>query len=331
MSSSSTAQLIVTIAEYYTIYTGFITLFFGIIGNISLIFVLTRLRIFRGNPSAFYLITESITNSLQMAILLTSRIAMNGFATDLTQTILFWCRLRASFRAYFTLKPLSIICFSAIDQYLSTSYYPFLRQKSTMNLTKILITIVTIVWILHGIPFFLFSGIQTTYGCFIYNSSFLNYIIYFYYPILSGILPIIISTFFGVLAYRNVRRIVRRQMPIRRRKFDQQLTAMILIRVVFLVIMISPYVLERIYAVVFKTKHGILYDAILILIDDVAYSFFHINYAGSFYLFLISSKRFRRQVKHAFIQKFWEIFCTKRIHQNQIVPITQSCISEDDF
>ncbi|CAF5053362.1 unnamed protein product, partial [Rotaria sp. Silwood1] len=149
MSSSSTAELIVTVAEYYTIYTGFITLFFGIIGNISLIFVLSRLRIFRGNPSAFYLITESITNLFQMAVLLTSRIAMNGFATDLTQTILFWCRLRSLFRVYFTLKPLSIICFSAIDQYLSTSYYPFLRQKSTMKLAKILITIVTIVWVLH--------------------------------------------------------------------------------------------------------------------------------------------------------------------------------------
>ncbi|CAF3357361.1 unnamed protein product [Rotaria sp. Silwood2] len=277
MSSSSTAELIVTIAEHYTIYTGFITLVFGVIGNISLIFVLTCLKIFRGSPSALYLITESITNLLQMAVLLTSRIAMNGFATDLTQTVLFWF------------------------------------------------------WILHGIPFFIFSGIQSTNGCFIYNSSFVNYIIYFYYPILSGILPIIISTFFGVLAYRNVRRIVRRHMPIRRRKLDQQLTAMILIRVVFLVIMILPYVLERIYAVIFKAKHGTLYDAVFTLIDDVAYSCFHINYAGSFYLFLISSKRFRRQVKHAFIQRCWRICCTKGIQQNQVVPSTQSCISEDDF
>ncbi|CAF3160740.1 unnamed protein product [Rotaria sp. Silwood2] len=331
MSSSSTAELIVTIAEHYTIYTGFITLVFGVIGNISLIFVLTCLKIFRGSPSALYLITESITNLLQMAVLLTSRIAMNGFATDLTQTVLFWCRLRGLLRSYFTLKPLCIICFSTIDQYLSTSYYPFLRQKSTIKLAKILIAIATIVWILHGIPFFVFSGIQSTNGCFIYNSSFLNYIIYFYYPILSGILPIIISTFFGVLAYRNVRRIVRRHMPIRRRKLDQQLTAMILIRVVFLVIMILPYVLERIYAVIFKAKHGTLYDAVFTLIDDVAYSFFHINYAGSFYLFLISSKRFRRQVKHAFIQKCWRICCTKGIQQNQVVPSTQSCISEDDF
>ncbi|CAF5074016.1 unnamed protein product [Rotaria sp. Silwood1] len=95
--------------------------------------------------------------------------------------------------------------------------------------------------------------------------------------------------------------------------------------------MILPYVLERIYMVSFKINNSGLYDAILILIDDVAYSFFHINYAGSFYLFLISSKRFRRQVKYAFIQKFWEIYCTRRKHQNQVFPITQSCISEDDF
>ncbi|CAF5084844.1 unnamed protein product, partial [Rotaria sp. Silwood1] len=49
-----------------------------------------------------------------------------------------------------------------------------------------------------------------------------------------------------VLAYQNVRRIVRRHMSINRRKLDQQLSAMILIRVGFLVVMTLPYVLQRI-------------------------------------------------------------------------------------
>ncbi len=48
---------------------------------------------------------------------------------------------------------------------------------------------------------------------------------------------------------QNVRRIVRRQLPILRRRLDRQMTAMVLIRVVFFVCLALSYSSYRIYAI----------------------------------------------------------------------------------
>ncbi|CAF4702066.1 unnamed protein product, partial [Rotaria sp. Silwood2] len=217
-------------------------------------------------------------------------------------TSVFWCKLKPFFTQSINLISLNIVCFAAIDQYLSTSYHPFLRQKSTIKLAKILTTIASIFWILHGTSVLFLLEIQSKYGCNAYNQEFRNYVAYFYYLILVGALPITVSTFFSILAYQNVRRIVRCQMPIRRRKLDQQLTAMILVRVGFLVIMILPYLLQRIYTVsTLTTNNSPISQAVLQLIAAITISLFNINCAGSFYIFLMSSTRFRRQVKHVFI------------------------------
>jgi hypothetical protein len=280
MSSSSTAQIILAVSQQYTIYVSFFILFSGVFGHTCNIFVLTRLKIFRTNPSAFYFIAESIVNLLQMLIPFTSRIAINGFAHDLTQTSLIWCKLRQVLTQASTLISLSIVCFTGIDQYLRTNYRPYLRQMSTISLAKILITSASIIWILHGIPIGIFFEIRSTSGCNIYDQNFITYAKYVYYLILTGTLPITISTLFSVLAYQNVRRIIRRQISIRRRKLDQQLTAMIIVRVGFLVAMTVPYVLQRIYTLsVVINKNDLVHRAIVQLIGAITISLFYLNYS----------------------------------------------------
>ena len=277
---STTAQAILIASQQYTVYVSFIILFSGLLGHFCNIIVLTRSKIFRGNPSAFYLIAESIVNLLQMLIPFTSRIAINGFAYDLTETSLLWCKARQISTQATTLVSLSIVCFASIDQYFSTSHRSYLRQMSTIALAQILISIAVIIWIAHGIPVGIFFKIQPITGCNIYNSNFINYIVYVYYLLLTGILPISVSTLFSVLAYRNVRRIIRRQIAIRRRKLDQQLTAMILARVTFLVILTVPYVLQRIYTLsVIIDEDNLIHKAIVQLIGAITISLFYLNYA----------------------------------------------------
>ncbi|CAF1005625.1 unnamed protein product [Adineta steineri] len=319
---SSVAQSILIASQQYTIYVSFIILFSGVFGHIFNILIFTHLKIFRGNPSAIYLISESIVNLFQMLISFSSRIAINGFNNDLTQTSIVWCKLRNAFVPTFTLISLSIVCFAAIDQYLSTNHYPYLRQMSTTKTAKNLITLAIIIWCLHSLPLLILFEIRPIAGCNIYNQGMITYVTYVYYLILTGALPIAISTLFGILAYQNVRRIVRQQIAVRRRKLDQQLTAMIIVRVGFLVVLTVPYVLQRIYSnVVYISKEDVIHKAVLQLVGSVTISLFYLNYSGSFYLFLISSGRFRRQVKNVFLHKFWRIYCRNRIRQNQILPL----------
>lgn len=278
--SSSTAEPIILVSQQYTIYVSFIILFSGVFGHMCNIFVLTHLKIFRDNPSAFYLIAESIVNLFQMLVPFTTRIAINGFAYDLTQTSLVWCKLRQMLTQSSTLISLSIVCFDAIDQYLSTNYRPYLRQMSTISLAEVLIITATIIWILHGLPAGVYFEIQSTSGCNMYNQGFINYVTYVYYLILTGTLPIGISTVFSVLAYRNVRRIIRRQIAVRRRKLDKQLTAMIIVRVGFLVATTTSYFLQRIYTLsVVISKTDLIHKAVVQLIGAITISFFYLNYS----------------------------------------------------
>jgi hypothetical protein len=104
----------------------------------------------------------------------------------------------------------------------------------------------TLLCLLHTVPFGIFLVIRPVSGCVISNIGLINYYSFFFYPVLNGLLPIFVSSLFSILAYQNVRRIVRRQIPIDRQRLDRQLTAMIFVRVIFFVLLQLPYTIYRI-------------------------------------------------------------------------------------
>ncbi|CAF1158460.1 unnamed protein product [Adineta steineri] len=129
----------------------------------------------------------------------------------------------------------------------------------------------------------------------------------FSFGVIVGFLPIVIASSFSVLAYRNVRRIVRRQLPIVRRKLDKQITAMVLIRVIAYVCLVSPYNIYRIYAVNFPTSRSVpMVYAVGRLLQTILLSINNINFVINFHIFVIFSSRFRRQVKFVLVKKCWQ-------------------------
>ena len=129
-----------------------------------------------------------------------------------------------------SVSSVTIVCFTAIDQYLSTSHYAQLRQLSNFKSARRLVFGLASVVSLFCIPTPIFQEIRRS-NCAIYNSSYNYYYSFVYFCIIIGVLPVTIASSFSLLSYQNVRRIVRRQIPIVRRRLDQQLTAMILARV----------------------------------------------------------------------------------------------------
>jgi hypothetical protein len=193
------------------------------------------------------LTVASSVDSFQLIFGTFTRVLTSATGYDATRASLFWCK----FRAYLTLSAGVIltftICFSAIDQYLSTSYYARVRQISTFKLAQRAVIILILFALVYDVSFVIFEQIDPFAGCGTYNAAFNYFYSFVHLCILIGILPIAISSFFGLLAYQNVRRIVRRHMPIVRRRLDHQLTAMVLVRVVLLVITNVPYISERMY------------------------------------------------------------------------------------
>jgi hypothetical protein len=249
MESLSTTVNILNNTRKYILYINYIIVFCGFIGHILNILVLTQLRLFQGNRWAFYLIIDSVVNIVFSLVQSSNTILQTISGNDSQGNILVWCRMRSVLFQTCTLLSSFTICFAACDQFFSTSYRLNMRQMCTLKLAQSLIFVGGWICLLHSIIFGLFLNVPSSLGCVITNPILTEYASWFYYPVLYGPLPIVIASLSSLLAFRNVRRIIRQQVPIVRRRLDQQMTAMILMRVLSYVIFSLPYSVYRIYAI----------------------------------------------------------------------------------
>jgi len=251
ISTAMSATEILYLATQCSIYSPWFNIIFGLIGNIINLVVFTQLKLFRNNRSAFYITIETISNFLYELFFLCSSILTIIYGDDASGRSLFWCKFRYMLNHPLILMNGYMISCSAMDQYFSTNYRVYQRQICTIKLARIIVYTCIFVSIGHSIAFGLAYDIQPSVGCVISNPIWVHYSSYVYYPFIIGLLPICISSLFSVLAYRNVRRIVRRQIPIVRRRLDKQMTALVLIRVIMFVCLGLPYNTYRIYAINF--------------------------------------------------------------------------------
>ncbi|CAF1422068.1 unnamed protein product [Adineta steineri] len=307
MSSSSISDGILSFATQYSIYTGCITFSFGVIGNVLNLLVFTQLKLFRTNRCAFYITIESITNFIYQFVSISLTVLTSIYGDDATGRFLIWCKLRYILAQTCALTNFYMICFSAVDQFFSTNHRLNLRQMCTLKLGRYFAFIFICFVIIHSIVLGSSYDIKPTLGCVLSNYVWVQYSTYFFNPILYGFLPIVIASTFSILGYRNVRRIVRRQLPIVRRKLDKQITAMVLIRVIAFVCLTLPNNAYRIYVINFPISRSMpMVYAVGRLLQAILLSVNNINYMISFYIFIVFSSRFRRQVKFVLVKKCWQ-------------------------
>lgn len=278
--STHEEQMIYYMNYITSVYLGYVTIIAGLIGNGINLLVFTRLKLFRSNPSAFYLIIAAIVETFQLTVVVSTRVitATNGY--DPTRASIVWCKLRAFLSQWgATMLPM-IICSSAFDQYLSTSYHASLRQMSSLRLAQILVSTFCVLAAGYSVPSQIFQEIHPRLGCGTYNASYNYFFSFVHLCIIIGLLPIVISSFFSLLAFRNVRRIIRRQIPIVRRRLDRQLTAMILVRVALFVTATLPLASVRTYQINRPVDEDNDYEvAVYTLIRMVVTTFYNVNYS----------------------------------------------------
>ncbi|CAF1304636.1 unnamed protein product [Adineta steineri] len=215
-----------------------------------------------------------------------------------------------------------MICCTAADEYFSTNYLYNIRYLCTLKLSRYLAFVFICIWITHSIIQTFFYNIVPSLGCKISNDIYLRYATYFTYPVLTGLLPIVISLLCSLFAYQNVRRLVRRQISVARRRLDRQITVMCFMRVIAFICLAAPYCCYRIYAVNNPVSRSEpLEFANRQLVHVIFASLASLNFGISFYLFIISSSHFRRQVKFILVKKCWNRWknlCCFR--NNEITP-----------
>ena len=244
--STLTVSTLGYISQQITIYGGSIILVGGIVGNLLNVIVFLNLRTFRENSCAFYLIVMSFVNIGNLMTGLLSRILMSGFDVDWTLISSFYCKFRWYGLQFCLLTSFTCICLATIDQYMATCAHVQWRQLSNIKTAYRLTALFIIIWLLHGILYIIYfdlirSSLTGKISCTSGNIIFLQYHIWGYLIFLAGVLPLIVTSFFGLFAYNNIQQLARRTIPLVQRELDKQLIMMVLVQVICNFIFTLPY------------------------------------------------------------------------------------------
>lgn len=276
------------VTDQIIIYGGIFVLIFGTIGNALNIIVFLSLQTFRRNPCAFCLLVLSISEIGTLVFFILPVTFANIFKNSASVYTLFPCKPRMGLANTFVLLSNSIMSLASIDQRLST-LLPNRHYGFNLKAMRCLIISITVISILHAIPFFVYYEEQPLSGtngtiCRISdnNKIFIIYALYVSLPVVDGLLPVMIMSIFGLLALQNVRSMRKKQVHIIRFRLEQQLTAMVLMKSFSLAITMIPFIIVYLTAYVLSLRtNDIDTRRILLQVSRLFTLLFYINYSVS--------------------------------------------------
>jgi hypothetical protein len=232
------------IIQQYTLYVGYFLLITGILGNLMNIYILSVIRSYRSTPCTFYYLIASIYDIIIILVGLISRILESGYELDQLNSSVIWCKIRQYFITSISIIPFYCQCLGTIDQFFVTSKNERLRQWSTIKRACWNSLCMSIICLLHGIPFFVYYDISpTTKLCSSTNISLNTYFPIFVLLIFLFI-PTSLTIIFGFLTCRNMSQ----SIALANQQADRQLTVMICMQIVLTVLTTIPYGIFQIYS-----------------------------------------------------------------------------------
>jgi hypothetical protein len=218
------------VIQQYTLYVGYFLLITGIFGNIMNIYILSAVSSYRLTPSTFYFLIASIYDIIVILVGLFSRILEIGHGLNWSNSSAIWCKIRQYLIVSTSVIPFYCQCFATIDQFLVTSKNRHLRQFSTIKRTYWIIIILTIICLLHGIPFFIYYDISPkTNLCSSINVTLSSYLS-IYVLVIFLFIPALLTIIFGFLTYQNVKQ----SISLHNQHADRQITLMIFMQIILL-------------------------------------------------------------------------------------------------
>ncbi|CAF1271813.1 unnamed protein product [Rotaria sordida] len=263
----------------------------------AIIFV--SIKTFRRSSSTYYIVGQSLSDVNVLLILLLQVIpsTSSSVSSIACKLILFFLQLTVS-------VAMSFLCLSAFDRWACTSQSARIRQLSSIRVAQRVFPIPFILWSLVNIPFLVYCDlVPPIFSCWFTNDLFMRIGILVLSQILTVLLPLIILILFGLLTYRNIRLVIHvRQQPNQSRQsnWEQQMTRMMLIQTLLSIFCTIPRAIFVVYTI-FTIDESVTRNfdqlSIIFLVDTLTISIISLNFASSFYIFLLSSPRLRQMIQ----------------------------------
>ncbi len=300
----------------------------GIIGSLFNIFTLLQKQ-FRRNPCSLYFLSASTTDFFIMNLVLLMDLMRyfnpKFFVYISTTTI--WCQLGKYFIYLLSCLSSTYISLACFDRFCTSSHREKLRSLSRIKVSRILIPLVFIIWILFSLHLFvtfdIIPSISTnSYQCTNAPNIYMFYLLIdgYFFAMFNGLIVPIFLASFGFLIHRNVQQSRRRTAPIRNTNINKTATMVVaapnltlnrynlhLITILFVqssltIFLNIPYMIIYLNDIYNNVPYGnqllLLFYAIF---TYVARWFWFTNYAKTFYVSSLSSLVFRKILKKQLI------------------------------
>ncbi|CAF1482238.1 unnamed protein product [Adineta steineri] len=294
-----------------------------ILGNIGNFLIIILFYQRRKNSCAMYLLCAAIINSAS----LTCSGVINVYALDYgdpTARSLFFCKLRLYVLNIWNQSGRYLTVLPCIDRYMWTRDDAHTRFMNRSSTSRYLAAMVFLLWHIFPIHIAVLATISNG-KC----SEFgVYYVVYqVYNSIFLGLLPPILMSAFGFLAYYNMKKLHLRVRPIgnnsdhngRVNRHDRDLLLMVLTEVVvyFLTTIPYPFVVLEIavtnYMGVIKSAERVEIENFL---NSTTLTLLYLNNSSPFYTYFAASKAFRKDCKTLFMR--WRNRVIRPLTMNQI-------------
>jgi hypothetical protein len=238
------------------------------------------------------------------------------------------CKLNIYILNILGLIPKIMIILACVDRFMITHNRATFRAFSTPKRAKWIVFFSVIFCLLFTIhvPFIttIMNGQCSSFG--IYSTIYNVYIIIF-----VGLIPPVVMGIFGYLTYRNMRQMRSRVQPIIHnridtdhsiRRLDRDLLIIVISEVVVYIVTTTLFpliLLEMLISQYVISNKSIQYFQMEIFILNIALVLLSVNDSIAFYIYLISSKSFRRDFKQLITKGYRKL----RIHP-VTMPVTRT-------
>jgi len=308
---------LVSFQGYLTRYGMTTYLILGNFGNLFNIMIFCQLS-HRKNSCSLYLLMASIMNIFTLNFGIIPTLYSLDYPNPELTSIVF-CKLRLYLLHSSLMISRSMIVLACIDRFAVSSCSKYLHRFGRPKIAIYLIIFFTCFWPISASHILVLLTIKFQ-RCTAFGKYSLIYSIYSF--LVAGVLPPTLMIIFGCLTIRNLRHIHARIRPniIRfdhNHRKDYYLTVMLICEVCIYFISTLPYPIQTLYLTVtrntVKTVDRLEIEGFLTFL---AYSFLiYINSASTFYIYLCTSRAFRRQCRRL-LKRYWKrIICSTNERQ----------------
>ena len=286
-------------------YIGIPLYVLGNIGNIFIILIFLQ-KTWRKNVCVFYLLICLLLDSMCINSTILGSIFINGFAIDLTNSSVIFCKIYNYLLLSLPTLSATILILASIDRLLISSQNVETRLYSSRRLAYLLISTNTVLWSIFFfhvlIKFDLQQFTPSASTCLFNTLEFYNNFLT-YSMLTINVLLFVLMIVLSVLSFQNVRHI--RSIPRRQRqtirtmrKKDFQLLRCLLAKNIIYLTCDSVLFVYFIYSCIPKSQIQTSWDEDRdTFIFNVGSLIYQIPSCAGFYTYIVLSKAFRQSFK----------------------------------